>query len=57
MNGRPAVILYTCKAVKKGQSLLYDYGAGLNKAKYDTSNYEWLIIRYLLSIYWVYKIC
>ena len=40
VNGRPAVILYTSKQVKKGQSLLYNYGAGLNEKKYDTSYYE-----------------
>ena len=38
-QGRPVVILYTMKAVKKGESLLYNYGAGLAPSSYDTSHY------------------
>lgn len=40
VNGRPAVILFTIKNIKKGESLLYNYGAGLTSKKYDTSYYE-----------------
>lgn len=40
-QGRPVVILYTCKSVKKGESLLYNYGAGIAKVTYDTSHYQW----------------
>lgn len=40
VQGRPVVILYTIKAIKKGESLLYDYGAGMASAQYNTSDYE-----------------
>lgn len=38
-NGRPVVVLYTVRAIKKGESLMYDYGAGDASVKYDTSDY------------------
>ena len=38
-QGRPIVLLYTCRAIKKGESLLYDYQAGCANVKYDTSDY------------------
>lgn len=40
-QGRPIVLLYTCRAIKKGESLLYDYQAGCANVKYDTSDYLW----------------
>ena len=37
--GRPVVILYTIKPVRKGESLLYDYNAGQSTKGIDTSQY------------------
>jgi hypothetical protein len=39
MMGRPAVLLYTARAIEKGESLRYNYGAGNAAIKYDTSDY------------------
>ena len=38
-KGKPTVILYSIKDIKKGQSVLYDYNAGATNCQYDTSNY------------------
>lgn len=38
-KGMPTVILYSIRAIKKGESLLYDYNAGSTNCKYDTSNF------------------
>lgn len=38
-QGKPVVILYTSRCIKKGESLLYDYGAG-GANNYDTSQYK-----------------
>lgn len=40
-RGIPAVILYSLRLIKKGESLLYDYNAGDTTCKYDTSNFIW----------------
>ena len=37
--GRPVVILYTIKPIKKGESLQYDYNAGESKRGIDTSQF------------------
>lgn len=38
IRGRPAVMLYTSRAVKAGQSLLYDYNGG-QKDTYPTQDF------------------
>jgi hypothetical protein len=38
-RGMPAVLLFSLRAIKKGESLLYDYNAGTTTCKYDTSSF------------------
>jgi len=38
-KGKPVVLLFSSRLIKKGQSLCYDYNAGGISAKYDTSNF------------------
>lgn len=38
VNGKPAIILYTSRAVEEGESLLYDYNGG-EKGTYSTEDF------------------
>ncbi len=38
VNGKPAIILYTLRTIKVGESLLYDYNGG-EKNTYDTKKF------------------
>jgi hypothetical protein len=38
-RGMPAVVLYSIRPIRRGESLLYDYNAGTTNCKYDTSNF------------------
>ena len=38
-EGKPMIILYTSRKVKKGESLSYDYNLGSNPVGYDTSGF------------------
>jgi hypothetical protein len=38
-RGMPAVVLYSIRPIRRGESLLYDYNAGATNCKYDTSNF------------------
>lgn len=38
-KGKPAVVLYSIRPIRKGESLLYDYNAGTTNCKYDTSDF------------------
>ena len=38
-KGMPTVVLYSIRAIRRGESLLYDYNAGATNCKYDTSQF------------------
>lgn len=38
-KGRPVVILYTIKPIRKGESLMYDYNMGEAAIGIDTSHF------------------
>lgn len=39
VQGKPAIILYTIRGIKKGESLMYDYNAGAATKGIDTSEF------------------